>query len=282
MKNLLTYDHYLAAAQAVKRQAKQSPQVGMVLGSGLGALADAVQDASTVPYDQIPNWPRSTVEGHRGRLVLGELEGCPVIVQQGRAHYYEGDSMARVTLPVRVMQLLGVKTLIVTNAAGGLNPEFRPGELMLIRDHINLLGMAGQNPLRGPNDPRLGTRFPDMSRAYDPELLALAHKVAREAGIRLHEGVYVCLAGPSFETPADVRFLRMTGADAVGMSTVPEVVVARHGGLRVLGLSGISNLLVSPAAGAVPTTHQEVLEAGERLVPQLIAVIRGVLRELGG
>ncbi len=277
---MLTYDDYAAAAEAVRQYLREIPRVGLVLGSGLAALVDAIQDAQVIPAAAIPHWPVSTVEGHAGRLIAGRLEGQPVLVQQGRAHYYEGYSLQQVTLPIRVMQLLGVQTLVVTNAAGGLNPRFRAGELMVIRDHLNLLGMAGQSPLRGPNDPRLGVRFPDMTQAYDPALLALAVRVAAEAGITLHQGVYVCLGGPNFESPADVRFLRAAGADAVGMSTVPEVVVARHGGLRVLGLSGISNSLAGLGEGGTPPSHQEVLDAGAQLVPQLVALVRGVLARL--
>ncbi|HHS96860.1 MAG TPA: purine-nucleoside phosphorylase, partial [Chloroflexi bacterium] len=226
------------------------------------------------------HFPQATVEGHAGRLVVGRLEGRVVMVMQGRAHYYEGYSMAQVTLPIRVMQVLGVGTLIVTNAAGGLNLDFRAGDVMVIRDHINLIGMAGQSPLRGPNLDRFGPRFPDMTRAYDPTLRALALDVARKAGIPAWEGVYVCLAGPNFETPADVRFLRMIGADAVGMSTVPEVIVARHGRMRVLGLSGISNVLSGEDEPAAETTHEEVLEAGRLLAPRLETIVRGVLRRL--
>jgi purine-nucleoside phosphorylase len=201
-----------------------------------------------------------------------------VLAQQGRAHHSEGFTLQQVTLPVRVMQLLGIDTLIVTNAAGGINPQFSPGDVMLITDHINIMGMAGLSPLRGPNDPTLGTRFPDMSQAYDLELRGLALEAASEAGIDLCQGVYVCLGGPSFETPADLRFLQIIGADAVGMSTVPEVTVARHGRLRVLGLSGISN--AANMDGTAVATHEEVLEAGRVLVPKLTAVVRGVLRRV--
>jgi purine-nucleoside phosphorylase len=197
---------------------------------------------------------------------------------QGRAHYYEGYSMAQVTLPVRVMQRLGVKYLIVTNAAGGVNPGFAPGDLMMITDHLNLVGMAGLSPLRGPNLDEFGPRFPDMSRAYDLELRQLARQVAAEKGLLLREGIYACLAGPSFETPADLRFLRGIGVDAVGMSTVPEVTIAHHGGTRVLGISGVSNK--ANLDGNTLTTHEEVLEAGNKIVPQLIALIRGVLARL--
>jgi purine-nucleoside phosphorylase len=243
-------------------------------------LADAVEDSVVIPYGEIPHFPVSTVEGHVGRLVVGRLEGQAVAVMQGRAHYYEGYSMAEIAVPVRTLQVLGIEILVITNAAGGLNPEFRAGDPMLISDHINLIGMSGLNPLRGPNLDDLGPRFPDMSQAYDLELRTLARQVAREAGIVLREGVYICLAGPSFETPADLRFLRVIGADAVGMSTVPETTVARHGGTRVLGLSGISNVLPVEGAPPVETTHEEVLEAGRMLVPRLEAIIRGVLREI--
>jgi len=284
MPEFYTKQHFARAAEAIFARTRHRPQVAVVLGSGLGSLVSEVQDADVIPYSEIPEFPQCTVEGHMGRLVIGRLEGTCVAMMQGRAHYYEGYSMQQVTFPVRTFQQMGIGVLIVTNAAGGLNPEFRAGDLMLIADHINLVGMAGLNPLRGPNDPELGPRFPDMSRAYDPELRAIARRVAAREGIPLREGVYIMLAGPSFETPADMRFLRAIGADAVGMSTVPEVTVARHGGTRVLGISGIANTL-SPdeaAAGHDDTTHEEVLAAGRVLAPRLAALIRGVLRELGG
>jgi purine-nucleoside phosphorylase len=254
------------------------PKIGLILGSGLGPLADDVENADSFSTQEIPGWPASTVEGHAGRIVMGHLEGLPVFVMQGRIHYYEGYSMASLGLPVRVMQRLGVETLVVTNAAGAVNPSYQPGDLMLVRDHINLMGMAGLTPLRGPNLDEFGPRFPDMSRAYDPELLEMAAQVASEAEITCHQGVYVCLAGPSFETPADLRFLRSIGVDAVGMSTVPEVTVARHGGMRVMGISGISNK--ANLDGHTVTTHQEVLEASHVIVPRLTALIKGVLRRL--
>ena len=266
------------SAAAVRARTRYQPRVGLILGSGLGGLADALEGADVIPYGDVPHLPPSTVEGHMGRFVIGRLEGQPIIVMQGRSHFYEGYSMQQVTLPIRVMQLLGVQVLIVTNASGGLSPDFRPGDLMLITDHINLIGMAGLSPLRGPNDPGLGPRFPDMSEAYDLGLRNLALRVAGEQNIRLHQGVYVCLAGPSFETPADLRFLRRLGADAVGMSTVPEVTVARHGGLKVLGLAGITNVAVVEPGSAPPPTHEEVLQAGPVIVPKLTAVIRGVLQ----
>jgi purine-nucleoside phosphorylase len=265
-----------AAAQYVRVHCRHQPAFGIVLGSGLSALADAVQEPDFIPFDEIPNFPVSSVVGHSGRLVIGKLEGRSVLVMQGRVHFYEGYSMSQVTLPIRMMKVLGVRTVILTNAAGGVNQSFRAGDVMLITDHVNLIGMAGHNPLRGPNDDSFGPRFPDMSQPYDRGLRELALKVAAENQIALQQGVYVCLAGPSFESPADVRFLRLIGADAVGMSTVPETVVARHAGMRVLGLSGISNVLSGEEDGS-QTTHEEVLEAGRSLVPRMMAVIRGVL-----
>jgi purine-nucleoside phosphorylase len=268
------------AASAVRQKSRYQPMVGLVLGSGLNALADSVETADTIPYEQIPHWPVSTVSGHGGRLVIGRLEGQTILVQQGRAHFYEGYTMPQITLPVRVMVALGVRTIIVTNAAGGINASFNPGDLMLIRDHINFLGMAGENPLRGPNDETLGARFPDMTRPYDPELRQLAHEVAAANGFALREGVYAYVGGPSFETPAELRFLRTVGADAVGMSTVPEVVVARHAGIRVLGISSITNKAnPDPEPGTI-VTHTEVLETGKQIVPHLTALIRGILQRL--
>jgi purine-nucleoside phosphorylase len=254
------------------------PRVGLILGTGLGGLAEAVEQPTIIPYSEIPGWPVSTVQGHAGRLVVGRLDGQALLVMQGRIHYYEGYDMGQVTLPVRVMQRLGIEIMIVTNAAGAINPSFEPGDVMLITDHLNLAGMAGLNPLIGPNLDELGPRFPDMSQAYDRKLSELARVVARDNKIHLHEGVYVCLSGPSFESPADLRFLRTAGADAVGMSTVPEVIVARHGGTRALGFSGISNK--ANLDGNTVTTHEEVLEAGRLIVPKLETLIRGVLKSL--
>ncbi len=251
------------------------PRIGLILGTGLGSLADEVENPVILPYSEIPFWPLSTVVGHKGRLVIGKLAGQQVMVMQGRVHYYEGYSMAQVTLPVRIMQRLGMEILIVTNAAGAINPGFEPGDVMLITDHISMIGMAGMNPLRGPNIDVLGERFPDMSQAYDRNLMALARKASRAAGIPLREGVYIGLSGPSFETPADLRFLRNIGAELVGMSTVPEVIVARHGRIRVLGLSCISNK--ANLDGETMTTHEEVLQAGAILGPKLKQIILGVL-----
>ncbi len=275
-----TRSEFDEAANAIRSRTRHQPQFGLILGSGLSPLADEVGSANVIPFSEIPHFPVSTIEGHEGRLVIGELAGQTVMVMQGRTHYYEGYSMQRVTLPVRVMQVLGVHTLFVTNAAGGINPGFQPGDLMLITDHINLIGMAGLNPLRGPNLDEFGPRFPDMSCAYDPALQAVARRLASDLGFVLQEGVYMCLAGPSFETPADIRFLRAVGVDAVGMSTVPEVTVARHGGTRVMGVSGISNVAIADPSEGRETTHEEVLEAGRIIVPRLIGLLKGVLRDL--
>jgi len=265
-------------AQNVLQRINIKPRIGLILGSGLGSLAQAVANPTVIPYGELPNWPVSTVIGHEGSLVIGKFQNQNVIVMQGRVHYYEGYSMDQVTLPVRVMQRLGVEIIIVTNAAGAVNPQFEPGDLMLITDHLNMIGMAGPNPLRGPNLDEFGPRFPDMSQAYDREFAQIARKVAEDEKILLREGVYIGLAGPSFETPADLRFLKAIGVDAVGMSTVPEVTVARHGGLRVLGISGISNK--ANLDGNTITTHEEVLEAGKIMVPKFITIIKGFLDRL--
>ena len=278
MGNFLTLEEIDQVSEVVRSRTSHKPRVGMILGSGLGTLAEEVQEPDIIPFGELPSWPVSTVHGHQGQLVIGSLEGQSVLVMQGRTHYYEGYSMSYLGLPVRVMQRLGLEILVVTNAAGAIHPDFVPGDVMLITDHINLLGMAGVTPLRGPNLEEFGPRFPDMSRAYDQALGDVARQVAADQGILLREGVYVCLAGPSFETPADLRFLQGIGCDAVGMSTVPEVTVARHGGMKVLGLSGISNK--ANLDGSTVTTHEEVLEAGQVIVPKLVTLIRGVLRSL--
>lgn len=278
MDKYFTLEEIDLTAEVIRERISCQPKVAMILGSGLGSLAEAVNNPTVIPYGEIPNWPVSTVIGHEGSLVVGELENQDVIVMQGRVHYYEGYSMNQVTFPIRVLQRLGVTFLFVTNAAGAVNPDFEPGDLMLITDHLNLIGMSGPNPLRGPNLDELGPRFPDMSRVYDLELGSYAKDVAATNNIRLHEGNYVCLAGPSFETPADLRFLRAIGVDAVGMSTVPEVTVARHAGQRVLGVSGISNK--ANLDGNTTTTHEEVLEAGRIMVPKLKTLIRGVLKNI--
>lgn len=272
---------YAAAADLIRSRTAHRPTVGIILGSGLGSIADAVEEATIIPYPDIPNWPQSHVIGHMNRLVIGRLEGQTVLVQQGRAHFYEGWTMAEVTFPVRVMQALGLSTLIVTNASGGLNRAFAAGDLMLITDHINLVGMIGNNPLVGPNDDALGTRFPDMTTAYDPALCEIARNVARRDGFTLHEGTYVCLSGPSFESPAEIRMLKGWGADAVGMSTVPEVIVARHAGMRVLGVSGVANGTNELSTPGAEITHVDVLtNIKEKCAPKLIAIIRGVLQSM--
>ncbi len=277
-------DTYLKMAQidetvqSVREKMGIQPRAGLILGSGLGGLAESVEEARIIEYSDLPHWPRSSVEGHSGRLVLGNLFGCPVMALQGRVHYYEGVSMSEVTLPVRVMQRLGMNTLVLTNAAGAVNPDFQPGEVMLITDHIGLVGMAGVNPLRGPNLNELGPRFPDMSQVYDREYQAWVREYCASQEIPLREGVYCGLSGPNFETPADLRFLRAIGADAVGMSTVPEAIVARHGGMRILGLSGISNK--ANLDGSSQTTHAEVLEAGRVLVPHMRRILAHFLTKL--
>jgi purine-nucleoside phosphorylase len=266
------------AAAAIRLRTKREPRIAIILGSGLSGVADAVLGADVVPYTDIPHFTTSTVVGHSGRLIFGELQSKSVMIMQGRVHFYEGYSMAQVTLPVRVMQRMGLEILIVTNAAGGVNPEFSAGDVMLITDHLNLLGMMGNNPLMGPNYEELGPRFPDMSQAYDRQLAGLARQAAAETGMQLREGVYAGLSGPSFEGPADLRFLRQAGVDAVGMSTVHEVIVARHGGLRILGFSGISNK--ANLDGSTITTHEEVIEAGRIIGPRVEQLIAGVLRRL--
>ena len=249
--------------------------IGVILGSGLGDYAEALEDAVKLPYSEIPSFPRSTVAGHAGMWCCGTLHGKRVVMMQGRFHYYEGYGMKDVTLPVRVMQKIGVKTLIVTNAAGGVNLGYHPGELMVIGD---MFSMTAQNPLIGPNLDAFGPRFPDMSCAFDKELRALAHECANEQGFALREGVYAQMTGPTYETPAEIRMLRTLGADAVGMSTVPEVIVARHGGMRVLGISCITNM----AAGILdqPLNHAEVTETANRVKGQFRSLLDGIIEKM--
>ena len=270
------YEQVQEAAAAVRAQAgDRVPRVGLVLGSGLGAYADGFASAVRVDYADIPHFPRSRVPGHQGRLVIGERAGVTCVAMQGRVHLYEGYSAAVVAFPARVLVALGAKVLIVTNAAGGLQPGWAPGTLMLIRDHIDLLR---DHALRGANDDRLGPRFPDMTHAYAPELRAIAKEAAGAAGIRLEEGVYVAMPGPTYETPAEVRMLRTLGADATGMSTVPEVVAARHMGARVLGISCITN----HAAGTsdAPLTHDEVTETAARVRSTFESLLDSILSRL--
>lgn len=270
--------HLADAAAYIRSQTPLQPEVAVILGSGLGVLADEIEDATHIPYADIPHFPVSTVAGHAGMLVLGRLGQRPIVAMQGRIHLYEGRTPQELAFPVRVMRALGATTLIVTNAAGGLNPAFPAGGFMLIRDHIFLPGMAGLNPLIGPNDERIGPRFPPLAGAYDPRLRALAKAVAERLHIPLHEGVYVMVTGPSFETGAELTMLRAWGADAVGMSTAPEVVVARHAGMQVLGISCITN-------AAIPGTeeqlsHKEVLETAAAALPNFLALMRGIIEAL--
>ncbi|KAI5189503.1 purine nucleoside phosphorylase [Manis pentadactyla] len=280
MEGGCTYEDYQNTAKWLLSHTKHRPQVAVVCGSGLGALADKVTQAQSFDYSEIPNFPQSTVLGHAGRLVFGFLNGKACVMMQGRFHMYEGYPLWKVTFPVRVFQLLGVNTLVVTNAAGGLNRKFKVGDIMLIRDHINLPGFCGQNPLRGPNDERFGVRFPAMSDAYDLDMRQKAHTIWKQMGEQreLQEGTYVMLAGPNFETVAECRLLHMLGADAVGMSTVPEVIVARHCGLRVFGFSLITNMVIMDYESREKANHEEVLESGRaaaQKLEQFISILIG-------
>ncbi|MCB9147390.1 MAG: purine-nucleoside phosphorylase [Caldilineaceae bacterium] len=274
---LAAYDE---AAEFIRQRTGLQPKVGLILGSGLGPLAEQVADAIVLPYGEIPHFPVSTVQGHAGRLVIGRLAGQNVCVMQGRFHFYEGYSMQQLTLPVRVMQRLGIETLILTNAAGGVNQTFQVGDLMIIDDHLNLLGMAGANPLRGPNLDTFGVRFPAMNRAYTRSLRQRADAAAADIGIAVQHGVYAALAGPNFETPAEIRYLRTIGADAVGMSTVPEAIVAHHAGMQVLGISTITNICIDQLDFDAEPTHEEVNAAGKIIVPRLIQLLLALLARL--
>lgn len=271
-------EDYREAADFIRNRISIQPEIGLVLGSGLGALADEVENPTILETASIPNWPRSTVQGHSGRLVIGKLAGRSVLVQQGRVHFYEGYDPATLIFAVRVMKLLGVRSLVLTNAAGGVNPAYRPGDVMMITDQISFVAMSGYHPLRGANMEEFGPRFPDMSQAYDRSYQALVRVAAKKLGIPVHEGVYTWLSGPSFETPAEIRFLRATGTDAVGMSTVPEVIAARHADMRVLGFSGITNACSDD--GETKTTHQEVLESADIIGPKIVAILREVIPNL--
>jgi purine-nucleoside phosphorylase len=271
------YARARAAADALAAAAPISPRVAIVLGSGLGKLADSVEDAITIPFTDIPHLAPTTVEGHAGRLVLGRLAGAPVAVLRGRLHFYEGYTPQQITFPMRVFGLLGVEVCILTNAAGGINPALTSGSLLLIRDHISLPTLAGQSPLFGANDDRFGARFPSMTDAYDPALRQLALEAARKRSIPLTEGVYVMVAGPSFETSAELRMLQQLGADAVGMSTTPEVIVARHMGMRVLAMSVITNETLTEAADQGETSHEDVLRAAADATDHVTAIVRDVI-----
>ncbi len=270
---------YQSAIALIKDYTDIIPEIGLVLGSGLGTLANEIENPVIIPYEKIPHWPQSTVHGHTGNLVIGTLEGKSVVAQQGRAHFYEGYTMKQVTFPIRIMHLLGVNTVILTNAAGGVDPSFSVGDVMLINDHINLPGLTGKNPLMGPNDETIGPRFVGLAQAYDSKLRAKAREIAETNDILMHEGVYTAVSGPAFETPAEIRMLRTIGANAVGMSTVHEVLVARHAGLRVMACSGITNVAIDAVDSDFETNHEEVLEAGKVIVPRLTTILKGVLKD---
>ncbi|MCA0754482.1 purine-nucleoside phosphorylase [Paenibacillus sp. N4] len=271
----LTSAHIKEAAEYIGSQTALRPEIGLIMGSGLGVLGDHLEDAVTIQYHDIPHFPVSTVEGHAGELLIGSLSGRTVVLMRGRFHMYEGYGPELTAFPVRVMKALGVKTLLVTNAAGGVNTDYDPGDLMLISDHLNL---TGKNPLIGPNDDELGVRFPDMSEAYSKRLRAAAREIAAKQGITLREGVYAGLLGPTYETPAEIRMLRIIGADAVGMSTVAEVIAARHSGIEVIGISCISNM----AAGILdqPLSHAEVMETTERVKAQFLELVTSLIASM--
>ncbi|KAB3527372.1 purine-nucleoside phosphorylase [Alkaliphilus serpentinus] len=254
---------------------QMKPTIGLILGSGLGDLADEIMNPIIIDYSDIPSFPVSTVEGHAGKLVIGELEGKAVVAMQGRFHYYEGYSMQEITFPVRVMKSIGVDTLVVTNACGGLNPELYPGALMIINDHINFMG---SNPLMGKNQGELGPRFPDMSHAYDPDLRQIAHRVAKNLNIETHEGVYLAISGPNYLSKAELRMVTRLGADTIGMSTIPEVIVANHGGQRVLGISCVTDMAIPDSLESI--SHQQVMEVANKTKPKFISLVKGILKEV--
>jgi purine-nucleoside phosphorylase len=263
------------AVEFIESKVNFKPDIALILGSGLGVLAEEISDKKVLKYEDIPNFPVSTVEGHAGQFVFGNLEGKKVVAMQGRFHYYEGYSMQEIALPIRVMYKMGAKNLIVTNAAGGINRNFKPGNFMIIQDHINLMG---DNPLKGENIEEFGPRFPDMSEVYNKELRELAEKTALENKINTVKGVYCALSGPNYETPAEIRYLRSSGGDAIGMSTVPETITANHMGMEILGISCITNM----AAGVLPKPldHKEVMEIAEKVKPKFSKLIRGILKEM--
>jgi len=268
-------DDIKKVADIINKQIDIKPEIGLILGSGLGVMANEIEDPVYINYSDLPSFPVSTVKGHRGRFVIGSLDGKNIIAMQGRFHYYEGYTMQDIVLPVRIMSLLGVKKLIVTNAAGGINLNYKAGRFMLITDHINLMG---DNPLRGKNIDEFGPRFPDMTEAYNKDLISVAEKVAADKGIIVNKGIYAGLGGPNYETPAEIRYLRNCGADAVGMSTIPEVIVANHMSMKVLGISCITNM----AAGVLPEplNHEEVMKIAEKVKPKFAVLIKGILKEI--
>ncbi|MBQ9201886.1 MAG: purine-nucleoside phosphorylase [Bacteroidales bacterium] len=267
------YEHSLQAAEWIKRHCPKRPEIAVVLGSGLGALVNDMTEIQVIPYREIPHFPVSTVEGHNGNLVFGRLGDKEVMVMQGRFHYYEGYSMKELAVPIRTMKLLGIKTLLLSNAAGGLNPDYRIGDIMVLQDHINLFP---ENPLRGKNDDRIGPRFPDMTEVYSKRLRNLADQVAEEYHIKLQRGVFVGWQGPSFETPAEYRMLRSLGADAVSMSTVPEAIIARHAGLEVFGISVITNV----AQAGEENSHKEVQDAAGMAQPRMTLLFKELISKL--
>jgi purine-nucleoside phosphorylase len=271
----MIYEKAQEAAQFIKSKFDREIKVALVLGSGLGAFADEIENAVTIPYEEIPHFARSTVEGHAGRLVLGEVAGVAVAVQQGRFHYYEGYDLTEVTFPIRTFGLLGIKNLILTNAAGSINADFKPGSLMLIRDHLNLMGA---NPLRGKNDERFGARFPDMTEVYARDFQIVAKNAAREMNLDLRRGIYAALTGPCYETPAEIHMLNYLGADAVGMSTVPEAIVAKHQGMKIMAISCVSNY----AAGITEEkiNHEEVMETGKQVAETFKNLLKRVIPKI--
>ena len=274
------YADILAAVDAIRQKTKMAPRVGVILGSGLGRIAEVVAEPTIIPYAEIPHFPVSSAPTHKGQLCIGTLHGAPVVLMQGRIHLYEGYTPQQVTFPIRVMQALGVETLLVTNAAGGINQAYQVGDLMLIEDHINLAGMTGLDPMRGPQLPELGTRFTSLNGAYDAAYMQTMEALAAKEQFDLQRGVYAFLVGPSFETAAEIRFLDRMGADAVGMSTVPEVMVARNAGIRVVAVSAITNMSIHETASISQTTEEEVWENIEIAIPKLTTLIAGFLSGL--
>ena len=266
------YERAEHAARVIRSRTTEIPRVAIVLGSGLGGFADDFADAVGIPYEDIPGFARSTAQGHAGRLVIGKIDQTPLVAMQGRVHFYEGYPLEQVTFPIRTFKLLGIKTLILTNASGGINVQLTQGALMVLSDHLNLMG---DNPLRGLNDSRFGPRFPDMSAVYSPELQELVIEEARALGVEVRRGIYAALAGPSYETPAEIHLLRNLGADAVGMSTVPEAIVARHMGIEVLGISCITNM--AAGIGDEPINHEDVMATGDRVRSTFTQLLRRVV-----
>ncbi|MTI70215.1 MAG: purine-nucleoside phosphorylase [Firmicutes bacterium] len=273
MKNLL--ERINDSSNYIKKKIDIEPKIGLILGSGLGTLANEVKNPTSINYEDIPNFPVSTVEGHEGKLVIGELEGKKVIAMQGRFHYYEGYSMEDITFPVRVMKKLGVELILVTNACGGMNKELYPGALMIIEDHINF---TGDNPLIGSNFEELGPRFPDMSRAYDKEMIELAENVSEKLEIKTEKGVYAAISGPNYLSRAELKMLRKVGGDTVGMSTVPEVIVANHSGLKVLGISCVTDMAIAEEIESI--SHEQVVEVANKTRPKFIKLVKGIINEV--